>query len=126
MRTYKKSKCTICRAEIDYVGDRPCDFCSQPKPEVGMGVTYSCHTDRHAATIIEVSKSGKTIKVQDDIATRTDKNGMSECQTYSYKPNPEGKVMTFKATTRRGRKAWRNGVYHASVGHRRAYHDFSY
>jgi hypothetical protein len=60
-----------------------------PTPEVGMGATLLSWTDRKAATIIEVSKSGKKITVQPDKATRTDSNGMSESQSYTYEPNPK-------------------------------------
>lgn len=123
---YTKSKCTVCGIAIDYIGDRPCDFCSQPLPVVGMGVTYGCWTDRMAGTIIEVSDSGKTIKVQADTATRIDSNGMSECQDYTYSPNPNGAIMVFKITSRKGHKAWRSNGYVAGLGGRRAYHDFSF
>lgn len=118
--------CTVCGVEIGYISARPCDFCSQPKPEVGMGVTYGCWTDRMAGTIVEVSKSGKTITVQADTATRTDKNGMSECQEYEYTPNPNGEKMVFRITSKKGNKAWRSGCYTAGLGGRRSYHDFSF
>ena len=72
-------------------------------PEVGMGATVCWSSDRHAATIVEVSADGETLVVQRDIATRTDSNGMSDCQSYSYEPNPEAAVDTF---TRR-----KNGKY---------------
>lgn len=121
------NKCTKCGADVGYfcVTKGPCDFCAQPKPEVGMGVTYGCWTDRYAATIIKVSPSGKTITVRDDIAIRTDKNGLSESQTYRYEPGTGG-TKTFRITTRHGRKNWRSGVYRATVGIRNAYRDPSF
>lgn len=64
-------------------------------PTVGMGATVCYYSDRHAGTIITVSKSGKRVTVQEDTATRTDKNGMSDAQAYSYEPNPNGSVTTF-------------------------------
>jgi hypothetical protein len=118
--------CSKCGVETDFIYDRPCDFCSQPKPEIGMGVTFGCWTDRHAGTIVAISKSGKQITVQGDTAIRTDKNGMSESQEYRYEQNPQAPKIVFKITERKGRKAWRSGSYTAGIGHRRAYHDFSF
>lgn len=59
-------------------------------PVVGEGATEFMHTDRHAFTVVEVSKDGKTCYIVEDIATRTDSNGMSDSQQYSYAPNPNG------------------------------------
>ena len=59
---------------------------NHPKPVVGMGATMCSWSDRTAATIVAVTP--KTITVKCDKATRTDKNGMSDCQTYSYTPDP--------------------------------------
>lgn len=118
--------CTVCGIEIDYVGISVCDFCAQPKPEIGMGVTFSCWTDRHAGTIIAISKSGKSIVVQGDTAIRIDNNGMSDCQQYRYERNPEAPKLKFRITSREGRKAWRMGSYTAGLGYRRAYHDYSF
>jgi hypothetical protein len=66
-----------------------------PDPEVGMGATVLMWTDRKAATIIAVSPSGTRIKVREDLATRSDDNGMSDAQSYDYAPNPEGAVTEF-------------------------------
>lgn len=63
---------------------------AMPTPEVGMGATILSWSDRHAATITEVSKSGKRIGVVEDIATRTDNNGMSDSQSYDYSPGNGG------------------------------------
>lgn len=97
-----------------------------PKPEVGMGVTILHWTDRSAGTIIEVNKSGKTIKVQGDKVTRVDKNGMSECQEYQCEPDPNGPISTWRL----GKRGWRRlgdpcgpGL---SLGHRNPYHDYSF
>ncbi len=51
-------------------------------PVVGMGATILLWSDRQACTIRKIS--GKSLWVSEDIATRTDKNGMSDCQSYSY------------------------------------------
>jgi hypothetical protein len=99
----------------------------QPKPEVGMGATVLGWSDRHAGTVIEVSKSGKRIKVRLDKATRIDKNGMSESQEYTYEPDPDGTEYTFSL---RQDGKWRlvgeaKGKT-VALGYRRHYHDFSF
>lgn len=94
-------------------------------PEVGMGATIAIGSDRHAATIIQVLQHGKKIVVQEDIATRTDKNGMSECQTYTYEPNLNGSVSI--ATKRKdGRYRIVGGKTPITVGYRNKYYDFSF
>lgn len=97
------------------------------EPTVGMGATELCWTDRHAYTVTQVS-SPKRIEVQQDTATRTDSDGMTDAQSYSYAPNPEGRkrVLTLR----------KNGSWHEvgttmsdtpfSVGTRREYHDYSF
>lgn len=94
------------------------------KPEVGMGATILMWSDRHAATIVEVTASGKTVTVQEDRAKRTDKNGCSESQTYEYTPNPEAPKRRFRL----GKHGWKqlNSGCHLSIGHRNTYHDFSF
>lgn len=92
--------------------------------EVGMGATILFWTDRHAGTVTYVSPSGLTCQVREDAVARTDSNGMSECQTYEYTPDPDGRLWTF----RRGLKGWR-GVNKGPglvLGERRHYHDFSF
>jgi hypothetical protein len=77
-----------------------------PAPEVGVGATLLSWTDRHAGTIIEVSD--KEFVVQRDIATRTDKNGMSDSQDYSYAPNPDGERYVFRRVVRgKAKGQWR-------------------
>ena len=94
------------------------------EPEVGMGCTILCWTDRHAATVVEV-RSATTIVVQQDHARRVDKNGMSESQKYEYTPNPEA---TREVFTRRKDGRWkkRGGGYTLMLGERMEYHDFSF
>lgn len=95
----------------------------QPPPEVGMGVTELCYTDRHAGTIVSVSASGKSFKWQQDIAIRTDNNGMSDSQTYEFKPDPDASIKTARQH--------KNGKYYTDgrviqVGSRSEYHDFNF
>lgn len=92
-------------------------------PTVGMGATELMYSDRKAYTVIEVSDSGKTCKAQSDTATRTDKNGMSESQTYRYEPNPDGEVITLRIN-KRGQWVHSGTVFR--MGERDAYHDYSY
>jgi len=70
----------------------------QPNPEPGMGATILCWTDRHAATITKVwvDRRRTYVEVQEDSAVRTDRNGMSECQTYQYVANPNGHITVFR------------------------------
>jgi hypothetical protein len=106
----------------------------QPEPEIGMGVTILSWTDRHAATIVHVGS--KLVVVQEDKATRTDKNGMSECQEYTYERNPNGPRYTFRREkngywtevcwnpeTNRWRKTNGHGL---RIGERNEYRDFSF
>ena len=113
--------------------NRIAESCKQTTPEVGMGATITMHSDRHAATIvaIEVFKSGpkkgsiSKIQVQQDKATRTDKNGMSECQEYTYTPNPKAQVQEF---TLRKSGSWQEvgGTSGLIIGERDEYYDFSF
>ena len=98
-------------------------------PKIGDGATVLCWTDRHAATVVAVSKSGKTVSVQRDTQKRIDSNGMSEMQEYECTPNPNGFRLTF---TLRSNGAWAEkgqpmrGGARLSVGERRPYFDFSF
>jgi len=97
----------------------------QPTPEVGMGATRLMWTDRHAYTVIEVSRNGKRCVVQRDKATRTDSNGMSDCQTWAYEPDPNG----YKATlSLRKDGRWRRvgGTCLFAVGWRDEHFDYSF
>ena len=110
----------------------------QPVPEVGMGATVLHWTDRSPATVVEVFKIGKAVAftVQEDRAKRIDQNGMSECQTYEFSPNPDGCKRTFKQLpngtwtgvwlnpqTKRWSSNAGEGVL---LGVRGKYHDFSF
>lgn len=97
---------------------------AQPPPEVGMGATICAWTDRYAGTVIKVGPYGKTVIIQEDKAERTDNNGMSESQHYSYSADPNGRI--FKA--RYGKRGWRviGGGYGVVIGTRCKYHDYSF
>jgi hypothetical protein len=98
--------------------------------KVGDGATVLSWTDRHAGTVISVT--AKAIVVQEDTATRTDRDGpFTESQSYSYAPNPNGREWTFKRVPR-GRAAgqWREGGVTDGqgviFGHREEYRDPSF
>ena len=96
---------------------------------VGTGATVAGWSDRYAGTIIEVSRGGKQVLWQEDKATRTDSNGMSDCQTYAYEADPTGRTMWF-SLRKNGR--WvsvgdnmRDG-YSLQVGWRSKHYDFHF
>ena len=94
----------------------------EPIPTVGMPCTILMWTDRHAATIVKVTPS--QVHVQRCIATRIDKNGMSESQHYTYTDDPTASVEVFRKT----KKGWRKtgGGTQLRLGERSEYHDYSF
>lgn len=102
----------------------------QVQPEVGMGATVTMYTDRKAYTVIEVRHNGKMVVVRRDTATRTDTNGMSDCQSYRYEPNENGRIETF--TLRKNGRWLQVGESMRSygcaliIGTRDEYHDYSF
>lgn len=101
----------------------------EPPPKVGLGATVLGWTDRKAGTIVEVGDG--FFVVQLDTAKRTDSNGMSDAQSYSYTPNPNGARYTFKRVGRgRCKGYWReNGRSDGSgvcIGVRDQHHDYSF
>lgn len=109
----------------------------QVSPEIGMGITILRWTDRTAATVLELTTTGrwrgKEMVIQEDTAIRADKNGMSESQVYSYYPNPEGAKHTvrllkagwkiFEGKDYTGKNYYTSGL---GIGYRRHYHDYSF
>lgn len=75
------------------VTNRIAENMKMPKPELGMGVTELCYTDRHPFEVIEILNE-KKIKIREMKAERIDKNGMSDCQEYKYVQKPDGEVKT--------------------------------
>jgi len=106
----------------------------QPVPEVGMGATMTSYSDRFAGTVVAVA-SPVLILVQADKATRIDKNGMSDCQSYDYAPNPEGGKSWFKFNGKRWVQVVKNpetgrwkkrGTLGLGIGYRDHHHDFCF
>jgi hypothetical protein len=105
-----------------------------------MGATRLLWSDRCAGTITFVEKiRGVTyITVQDDTVTRTDKNGMSESQSYQYEPNFNGATFFFKKHPKTG--FWKQCTFNINtkrynqvrqgnglkIGVREEYYDFSF
>lgn len=97
------------------------------KPEIGMGATFVMWSDRHAYTIVGVSPSGKTIKLQRDNAIRTDKNGMGDAQEYRYEPDTKAYIET--ATLRKDGKYRMSGYTTGGtvlINVRDEYYDYSF
>jgi hypothetical protein len=76
------------------------------------------------------------VEVCADRATRTDKNGLSECQTYTYERNTDGGVYFFRKAkdgtweevvmnSKTGRYNKTGGVG-LRIGERQEYRDFSF
>jgi hypothetical protein len=104
----------------------------QPAPEVGMGVTEYCWSNRHAYTVIAVL-GPKNIVVQRDKAIRTDNYGMSDVQEYRYEQDPDGVTheLVFKTTKRCPHGKWCDkgaGVKGNTfvLGHRDEHYDYSF
>ncbi len=93
-------------------------------PQVGDGATLLSWSDRHPYTIVAVRNERRVI-VQADRATRTDTNGMSECQTYRFERDHDAPLVTL--TKRKSGKWQRLGESETFLlGHRSKYHDFSF
>lgn len=94
------------------------------KPAVGMGVTQVIGSDRYPGTISRVSASGKTFWFKRDNYKRTDRNGISESQTYEYSADPN----CYETEVRRRKDgSWQEiGGGYVNVGFRRAYLDPSF
>ena len=97
-----------------------------PAPKVGDAATITLWSDRHAATITRVNKSGRLIWVQHDKVRRTDRNGQSESQSYEYERDPNGRIDIF-TLRKNGRWVQRGeGLHNGTgllIGHREEYRD---
>lgn len=97
-----------------------------PAPKVGDGATVFHYTDRSAATVVKVSKSGKTAWIQNDMSKRVDKGGMTDSgQKYEFTRNPNGALLRV-SKRRDGQWKLSNDGRKVAFGIRDAYHDFSF
>lgn len=94
-----------------------------PTPFVGMGATVYGYSDRYAATVTAVNKTGKTIELTEDTVTKWDPwpSGYGT----AFAPNPTGRKWVATLRTVKGGKVWRtkgvgDGV---TLGTRAAYRD---
>jgi len=99
----------------------------QKTPEIGMGVTECCWSDRHAYTIVDII-SPREIVVQRDIAIRADNRGMTDSQDWIYERDPEGSKYTI--TLRKNGRWVKKGLDMKSngwlIGSREEYFDFTF
>ena len=107
----------------------------QPVPVIGMEATITSYSDRHAGTVINVGP--KMVVIQEDKSIRTDTNGMSDCQSYRYERDSEGRLVTFRQD-RSGH--WREVKFNSEsrryrfvdggcglvLGNRDSYYDYSF
>ena len=104
------------------------EACRNPEPEVGMGATEYCYSDRHAYTIIEITKTknGKAsqILVQKDDAKRTDNYGMSDAQSYEYIQNHDNRTAILKLDKKGHWKEQAGNTF--GLGHRDEHYDYSF
>lgn len=101
---------------------------ARPMPEVGDPATVNMGSDRHAGTVVRVSRTGSRVTIQQDRAIRLDSNGMSEAQKYRFERDPDGPCYT--ATRRKdgsyhlvGARSWFGYV---SFALRSEYYDYSF
>jgi len=107
--------------------------------KIGDGATVHWYSDSHAGTIVEISKSGKTIVIQEDEAV-LDPNFKPEMhiggfcahcsnqneQSYIYSPDTKGSKWTAKLSINgRWYVGGRKG-YSVTVGDRRKFHDYNF
>lgn len=99
--------------------------------EIGTGCTIKYYTDEQPGTIIDFEPNGKWIKVQEDNSIRVDNNGMSDCQSYVFSKNVNGRIHIFYRTRKDKNIYTDNGTYYdygcyLSIGYRRKYFDYSF
>jgi hypothetical protein len=96
--------------------NRVMESSKQVEPKVGDGCTITMFSDRHAGTIVKVTKC--QIHVQRDIATIV-KGNIFEGAEYTYERNPNAPVEVFRKTKR----GWRCNGSGLLIGHRDEYYD---
>jgi len=100
------------------------------KPVVGKGCSYGAGSDSYPATIVEVSKDGKTIWVTDDSHKPTEDYDYYSNQSHTFKSNMDG-ARTCYTLRKNGRwinKGVKMNYYWCgiSIGIRRYYQDPSF
>ena len=98
-------------------------------PKVGVGATIGIGSDCYPATVIEVSKNGRTVTVQMDNYKPSEGYEYYGNQVYDFIPNPNGakEVWTLRNHGRYARKGVKKGSgCNISFNGRRAYSDPSF
>lgn len=92
---------------------------------VGDGISLSPYSDWDAYTVIERRETPKgfVLTVQEDEAIRTDKNGASDCQTYKFERNENGRICTIKWNAK---KQWFTADGYTVALGRHSYYDYSF
>jgi hypothetical protein len=91
------------------------------RPTVGEGVTQIVGSDRYPFTVTRVHETGLRCWIKADEFKRTDKNGISESQSYEFTPNPDAVEIELRwngvrwASRPASRRAYRLGVREAYV-----------
>ena len=90
-------------------------------PEIGMGATELCYSDRNPYTIIEIINPNKII-VQEDDAVNVGK--VCYDQDWKITPNPNGQKFTLINT----KKGWKvlKGETRFIIGKRDKYYDYEF
>ena len=88
--------------------------------EIGEGATIYWWTDRTACTVIEVSKSGKFAKIQEDKAI--EETPMSN--NYKYEKDTKGRI--FEIYCRKGIWKTKEEKQKVIIGKRDKYYDYSF
>jgi hypothetical protein len=103
--------------------------------QIGDGATICHHSDRTACTVIAVSASGKTIRLQTDTAVLDDwkpeivPGGFSghcvnnDSQRYRYSPDPNG---TIHIARRRKDGSFRTSSGERVIPGRSQFHDYNF
>lgn len=98
---------------------------SKKLPQVGDGATAFYYSDRHAHTVVAVSKTGKVVTTQRDTATRIDDRGQCATQTWEFVRNPTAPMERWYLNAR-GVYQQKGGSPYLGVGQRREYFDYGY
>lgn len=134
----KQDNCPVCAPINEAYKSTACQVQEVDEFKVGDGATLIAYSDRRAYTVISISKSGKSMRLQRDKATLI--NGDEKIfypggfvghtvfpkgQKYSYEADPRGEII--KAF--RGKRGWsESGMrgHHRIVPGRSEHYDYNF
>lgn len=94
------------------------------KIEIGNGMTKVLLSDRHAYTIIDISKNGKMLTLQRDRVTRINFKNVYDSQEHVFELDPNGEIV--KVSLRKN-DIWREvGGTSKFIPGRNEYYDYSF